>query len=159
VFSIANKAGGIMKVILRQDIKGVGKMEDVVNVTPGYARNYLFPRNLAIEATEKNLQELKKKHDVIAKKGEKLVSEYQQLAEKVTQGPVTVHAKGGTGSKLYGSVTSADIAEAVKAQTGVALDKRNIHIQEPIKTAGTHSVPVRLHREVGFDLTVEVVTD
>jgi large subunit ribosomal protein L9 len=148
-----------MKVILRQDIKGVGKMEDVVNVTPGYARNYLFPRNLAVEATEKNLQDLKKKHDAIAKKGEKLVEEYKQVAEKVTQGPVTIHAKGGTGSKLYGSVTSADIAEAVKAQTGVELDKRNIHIQEPIKTAGTHSVPVRLHREVGFDLTVEVVTD
>lgn len=148
-----------MKVILKQDIKGVGKMDDVVNVTPGYARNFLFPRNLAVDATEQNLQALKRKHDAIEKKGEMLVAECRAIADKVSQEKIVIKAKAGTGSKLYGSITSQDIADAVKAQTGVDMDKRKIHITDPIKTSGTHSVPVRLHREVGFDLNVEVVTE
>lgn len=151
--------GDAMKVILKQDIKGVGKMDDVVNVTPGYARNFLFPRNLAIEATQQNLLVLKRKQEVIEKKGEMLIAECRAIAEKVSQEKIIIKAKAGAGSKLYGSITSQDIADAVKAQTGVELDKRKIHITDPIKTAGTHSVPVRLHRDVGFDLNVEVVTE
>lgn len=148
-----------MKVILRQDIKGVGKMDEVINVSPGYARNFLFPKNLAVEANEQHMKELKKKQDAIAQKGEKAIAEAQQIADKLAEVTIQVHAKAGAGSKLYGSITSQDIADAVKAQTGIDLDKRKIHIIDPIKTAGSHSVPVRLHHDVGFDLKLEVVTD
>ncbi|MEN6522016.1 MAG: 50S ribosomal protein L9 [Armatimonadota bacterium] len=148
-----------MKVILKQDIKAVGKMDDVVNVTPGYARNYLFPRNLAVEATAQNLAVMKRKYDAIEKKGEKLVAECREIAENLKGKKITITARAGAGSKLYGSITSQDIADAVKSQTGVELDKRKIHIADPIKAAGAHNVPIRLHREVGFDLSVEVVTE
>ncbi len=148
-----------MKVILRQDVKGVGKQDDVVNVTPGYARNYLFPRNLAFEATPQHMAELKKRQDAIERKGEKLHLEAQDVSDKLKDKTITIHAKGGTGTKLYGSITPHDIADAVKEQTGIELDKRKIHIQEPIKTSGTHSVPVRLHKDVGFDITIGVVTE
>lgn len=148
-----------MKIILRQDIKGVGKADDVITVSPGYARNYLFPRNLAVEATDSFLAERQKKHDVIDRKGEKLLGAAQGVAGKLTEKTFTIQAKAGTGSKLYGSVTSQDIADAIKAQAGVDIDKRKIHIADPIKTAGTHSVPVRLHRDVGVDVNVEVVTE
>ncbi|MEN6371650.1 MAG: 50S ribosomal protein L9 [Armatimonadota bacterium] len=148
-----------MKVILKQDIKAVGKMDDVVNVTPGYARNYLFPRSLAVEATDQNLTALKRKHDAIEKKGEKLVAECREIADNLTGKKITITAKAGAGSKLYGSITSQDIADAVKSQTGMELDKRKINVADPIKTAGTHSIPVRLHKEVGFELSVEVVTE
>lgn len=148
-----------MKVILKQDIKGVGKADDVVNVSPGYARNYLFSRGLAAEANDAAMRERQKRHDVIERKGEKVISDAQQIADKLSETAITIHAKAGAGSKLYGSITSQDIAEAIKEQAGVELDRRKIHIADPIKTAGAHDVPVRLHRDVGFDLKVEVVTE
>jgi large subunit ribosomal protein L9 len=148
-----------MKIILRQDIKGVGKADDVVNVSPGYARNFLFPRNLAVDADNANLKERQKKHDLIDRRGEKLLGAAQGVAGKLTDKTFTIQAKAGTGTKLYGSVTSQDIADAIKKQAGVDIDKRKIHILEPIKTAGTHVVPVRLHRDVGVDVNVEVVTE
>jgi len=148
-----------MKVILRQDIRGVGQADGVVTVAPGYARNYLFPRRLAVEATEPNLRELEKRHRVVEHAGEKALTDSQEIAERLSQVTITVHGKAGSGTRLYGSITPQDIAEAIKAQTGTDIDKRRIHIQEPIKTAGTHSVPVRLHRDVGFDLKLEVVAE
>ena len=148
-----------MKVILKQDVKGVGKMDDVVNVAPGYARNYLFPRNHAVEANTRNMQELNKRHEAIERKGEKVFTEAKGIAEKLSGQSIKIVHKAGTGTKLYGSVTVNDISDAIKEQTGVELDKRKIHIQDPIKTAGIHSVPIRLHRDAGFDITVEVVTE
>jgi large subunit ribosomal protein L9 len=148
-----------MKVILKQDIKGVGKTDEVVNVSPGYARNYLFPRQLAVNADETQVRELKKRHDAVERKGDKAVSEASDVAEKIGQMTFTIHAKAGTGTKLYGSITPHDIADAIKAQAGVEVDKRKIHIPEPIKTAGTHVIPIRLHRDVSSDVTVEVVTE
>ena len=148
-----------MKVILKQDIKGVGKADDVVNVAPGYARNYLFPRALAVEASEHQLRELKRRHEALERRGEKALADAREIAERLSQTTITIHARAGAGTKLYGSVTPQDIADAVKEQTGIEIDKRRIHVQEPIKSAGTHTVPVRLHRDVGFDLNVEVVTD
>ncbi len=156
--AVRMQQGERMRVILRQDIKGIGKQDDIVNVSPGYARNYLFPRNLAFEADKASLAELKRKHDAIEKKGEKVLEEAKAVQEKLVEKTITVQAKGGTGTKLYGSVTAQDIADAIKEQTGVEVDKRKIHIADPIKTSGSHVVPMRLHRDVGFDLTVEVVT-
>jgi large subunit ribosomal protein L9 len=148
-----------MKVILKQDVKGIGKMDEVVNVSPGYARNFLFPRGLAVEADEVQMRELQKRNAVIERKGEKALAEAKVLAERITNAPVTIHAKAGAGSKLYGSITAQDISDAIKAQTKVEVDKRKIHIVEPIKAAGTHTVPVKLHRDVTADLVLEVVTD
>jgi len=148
-----------MRVILKQEIKGVGKADDVVNVAPGYARNYLFPRRLAVEATDQQMRERQKRHEAIERKGDRAISGAAEISEKLSQIAITIHAKAGAGTKLYGSVTPQDIADAIKEQTGIEIDKRKIHIQEPIKSAGRHAVPIRPHRDVGFDLNVEVVTD
>lgn len=148
-----------MKVILKQDIKDVGKTDDVINVASGYARNYLFPRGLAVEANETFMREREKRHDAVERKGEKVKADAQAVADQVAEKTITIPAKAGAGTKLYGSITAQDIADAIKEQAGTEIDKRKIHIPEPIKTAGTHVVPVRLHRDVGFDLNVEVVTE
>jgi large subunit ribosomal protein L9 len=148
-----------MKIILKQDIKGVGKSDDVINVSDGYARNFLFPKGLAALADGANLKERQKKHDLVDRRGEKLLNAAQGVGSKLTEKTFTIQAKAGAGSKLYGSITAQDIADAIKAQSGVQVDKRKIHIIDPIKTAGTHTVPVRLHRDVGVDVNVEVVTE
>lgn len=148
-----------MKVILKKDIKGVGKTDDILNVSPGHARNYLFPRNLAVEATDQALAELAHKHSNIEKKGEKIRQDAQDVADKLAEKTIKIVAKVGTGSRLYGSITSQDIADAIKAQTAIDVDKRKISVADPIKALGRFSVPVRLHTKVGFDLTVEVVSE
>ncbi len=148
-----------MKIILKQDIKGVGKADEVINVSAGYARNFLFPKGLAIDADATNLKERQKRHDVIDAKGEKILTAAQEVASKISDKTFKINAKAGAANKLYGSITSQDIADAIKAQAGVDIDKRKIHIVDPIKTAGSHTVPVRLHRDLGVDVTVEVVTE
>lgn len=148
-----------MKVILKKDVKGIGKTDDVVNVSPGYARNFLFPRVLAVEATDAELQELKKRHDAIERKGEKALTEAKELASRLCEKTITIKAKAGAGSKLYGAITAQDIADAAKAASGVDVDKRKINITDAIKTAGMHTVSVRMHRDVLCDLKVEVVTE
>ncbi|MCL6630331.1 MAG: 50S ribosomal protein L9 [Armatimonadota bacterium] len=146
-----------MKVILTREIKGVGRPDDVVNVSEGYARNYLFPRKLAVPATEANLAELAKRRKAEELRGEKIKEEAKDLASRLSEVMVTVKHKVGSGTKLYGAVTPADIVEALEKQTGIKLDKRKIEIEEPIKSVGTYEVPVRLHREAVAHLKVEVV--
>lgn len=146
-----------MKVILTREIKGVGRSDDVVNVSEGYARNYLFPRKLAVPATEANLAELAKRRKAEELRGEKIKEEAKDLASRLSEVMVTVKHKVGSGTKLYGAVTPADIVEALEKQTGIKLDKRKIEIVEPIKSVGTYEVPVRLHREAVAHLKVEVV--
>lgn len=146
-----------MKVILTREIKGVGRPDDVVNVSEGYARNYLFPRKLAVPATEANLAELAKRRKAEELRGEKIKEEAKDLASRLSEVMVTVKHKVGSGTKLYGAVTPADIVEALEKQTGIKLDKRKIEIEEPIKSVGIYEVPVRLHREAVAHLKVEVV--
>jgi len=146
-----------MKVILTREIKGVGRPDDVVNVSEGYARNYLFPRKLAVPATDANLAELAKRRKAEELRGEKIKEEAKDLASRLSEVMVTVKHKVGSGTKLYGAVTPADIVEALEKQTGIKLDKRKIEIEEPIKSVGTYEVPVRLHREAVAHLKVEVV--
>jgi len=146
-----------MKVILTREIKGVGRPDDVVNVSEGYARNYLFPRKLAVPATDANLAELAKRRKAEELRGEKIKEEAKDLASRLSEVTVTVKHKVGSGTKLYGAVTPADIVEALEKQTGIKLDKRKIEIEEPIKSVGTYEVPVRLHREAVAHLKVEVV--
>lgn len=146
-----------MKVILSQNIKGVGHADDIVNVSDGYARNYLFPRKLAIAATDGNVKQIEKRKAAEESRGEKAVEESKDLAEQISEAKITVKGRVGTGTKLYGSITHADIADALEAQTGIKVDKRKIEMEEPIKSLGEYEVPIRLHREAVAHLKVEVV--
>ena len=144
-----------MKVILADDVRGLGHRGDTVTVKPGFARNYLFPQGLAWESNTANMRRLseeKKKYD------EKSLNEKnaaEEVASRVAGLTVTVSKKSGEGDVLYGSVTPADIADAL-ASRGIEVDRRRIELTEPIKRLGQHTVHVRLHREVVAELTVDV---
>lgn len=146
-----------MKLILTRDVTDLGKSGQLVNVADGYARNFLLPRKLAIQADAGALAALDRKRKVIEGKGEKLAVEAQEIAEKINNLQVTVTGKAGSGTKLYGSVTSLEIADALKAQHSISVDKRTIHITDPIKTIGTFEVPIKLHHDVTAAIHVEVV--
>jgi large subunit ribosomal protein L9 len=144
-----------MKVILADDVRGLGHRGDTVNVKDGYARNFLFPHGYAFEANDANVRRLaedKKKYDEKTLR-EKSVAE--DVARKVEGLTVTVSKKAGEGDVLYGSVTAGEIADAL-AKQGIAVDRRRIEVAEPIKRLGSHNVHVRLHRDVVAVLNVEV---
>ena len=145
-----------MKVILTRDVKNIGKIDEVVNVSEGYARNFLFPRKLAAEANAANMAELNKRKKTEELKGEKALQEAKEAGAKIAEAKVTIAGKVGTGSRLYGSITSGDIADALLKQTGIKIDKRKIELDEPIKALGGFDVPIRLHRLVTSRLKVEV---
>lgn len=146
-----------MKVILTRDVKDLGKSGQVINVAEGYARNFLFPRKLAIMADAGAMAQLDKKRKVLELKGEQLKAEAEQIAQQLKDTRVTVKGKAGAGTKLYGSVTSQEIADALMQQHKIDVDKRKIHITEPIKTLGTFEVPIKLHHDVSANIHVEVV--
>ncbi|HCO19408.1 MAG TPA: 50S ribosomal protein L9 [Tissierellales bacterium] len=147
-----------MKVILLKEVKGMGKEGDLVNSKDGYARNYLIPRNMAIEATSENLRkwEEAKKQEAAKKKQE--LEEANALKERLEKLTVEVKAKGGSGGRLFGSITSQDIAAALKEQHGVDIDKRKIEMKDNIKNAGVTEVDLKLYPEVSAKLKVNVVT-
>lgn len=146
-----------MKVILTQNIKGVGCADDVVNVSDGYARNYLFPRKLALPANDVNLKQVEKRKQVEEARGEKALEESKGLADQIGEAQITIKGRVGTGTKLYGSITHADIADALEQQAGIKIDKRKIEMEEPIKSLGSYEVPIRLHKDAVAHLKVEVV--
>jgi large subunit ribosomal protein L9 len=148
----------MMKVILRADVSEVGKRGDICDVANGYARNYLLPRGLAMKATDgavtqaaamRRARDLRDAEDRAAA---------EEVARALVARVITISAKSGSEGKLYGSVTSADITSAVAAQTGVELDRKKVVLAEPIKVVGSHQVPVKLHSDVEFPVTVEVVS-
>jgi large subunit ribosomal protein L9 len=147
-----------VKVILRSDVSDVGKKGDIVEVADGFARNYLVPKGFALKATNGNIQQagsMRRSRDIRDAKDRGAAEEVaQSLVPKV----ITVKAKAGAEGRLFGSVTSSDVAAAVQEQTGIELDRRRLHLDEPIKSLGTHQVPTRLHPEVEFAITVEVVS-
>lgn len=145
-----------MKVILTKDVANVGKQGDVANVAEGYARNFLFPRKLAIEANKGNLSHLERQHQVEERLKEQRVASAQKRADKLDGKTVKVKAKTGSGTKLYGSITAQDIADAVQEQLGVEVDKRKIHLPKPIRSLGSLDLPVQFHREVTATFTVDV---
>ena len=145
-----------MKIILQKSVERLGDPGDVAEVADGYARNYLIPRGLAVKAekgTVRHAESLKRAHAVrtSAQKGD-----FESLAARIIQTPVVVTARAGEEGKLFGSVTPADIAEALSAQAGVPIDRRNVHLDEPIRSIGMHEVTVHLHPEVDPVITVEV---
>lgn len=146
-----------MKVILLEDVKKLGKKGDLVDVSDGYARNFLFPRNLAKEATEGSLKQLKQVKDAIAKKKQKELEQAKELAKVLSNTTVTLKVKAGEQGKLFGSVTSKDISEALKKQYNIEVDRRKIELQEPIKSLGSYKVDVKLAPEVDAKLSVKIV--
>lgn len=148
-----------MRVILRDDVDDVGNKGDIVDVTNGFGRNYLLPRGLAMVAStgaESQAQGMRRARDV---KDAAARSAAEDVAKTLVSSPVKISARVGADDKLFGSVTAADIAEAVAAQTGVAIDRKQLVLTEPIRTVGTHLVPLKLHTSVEFPVTVEVVAD
>ena len=147
-----------MQVILREDIEKLGKIGDLVKVADGYARNFLVPMKKAIEATPKNVNAMEHARKMVSDRLRKLKKEATTEADKINRLSITIKAKTGEEGKLFGSVTSMDIAEAAKAQ-GVVIDKRKIVLAEPIKRLGEFTVPVKLHADIAAELKVTVVAE
>ena len=145
-----------MKVILVEDVKALGKKGEMVNVSDGYARNMLFPKKLALEASAKNINDLKLKKAHDEKVAKEQLADARAFAEELAKAQVKVSVKVGEGGKVFGSVSSKEIAEAVKEQMHLEIDKKKIQLKEQIKTLGTHIVSVKLHPEVTAELKVSV---
>ena len=146
-----------MKVILKQDIKGVGKKDQIINAADGYARNYLFPKNLAVPADSGNMNNLKAKNESNAfRKGEEL-KEAKAIAEKLNKITLKIKVKAGENGKLFGGVTAKEISEALKKDFGIDVDKKKVLLKEAIKVAGTTRVEIKLFEGVIGSVLVMVV--
>ena len=145
-----------MKVILLEDVKSLGKKGEVVNVSDGYARNFIFKKNLGLEATGKNLNDLKLQKQNEEKVAQEHLEAAQALAKELEAAKVELKIKTGEGGRTFGSVSSKEIAIAVKEQLGYDIDKKKIQIKEAIRTPGMHLVPVKLHQKVTAELKVHV---
>ena len=148
-----------MKVILLDELKGKGGEGDIIDVAQGYAENYLIPNKIAVPATKGNLKQLEERRNNIAKREAVRVADAEALKEKLDGKKVVVDAKVGDEGILFGSVTSQMIADAVKDQLGIEIDRKRIDLGKPIKVAGTHEVSVSLYREIRTSITVLVGTD
>ncbi|HAA89057.1 MAG: 50S ribosomal protein L9 [Thermoanaerobacterales bacterium 50_218] len=146
-----------MKVILCQDVKNLGKKGDIVEVAEGYGRNYLFPRGLAVPASEGKIKEAKLLKEGKARKEERARREAQEMAKKIEGRVVKIASRAGEEGKLYGAVTSRDIARALSEILGKEIDKRKVELEEPLKMLGSYPVSVRLYPGVQAKITVEVV--
>lgn len=146
-----------MKVILQADVKGTGKKGQVFEVADGYARNFLFPKKLAIEATTGNVQDITHKKALEERRKEKEKEAAVELAGKLNALRIDVKTKTGEGGRLFGSVTSKEIVEALKKQHGVEVDKRKLELKEPIKALGNYEVHVKIYPDVIAKLQVQVI--
>lgn len=147
-----------MKVILKEDVKSIGGMGQIVDVSNGFARNYLVPRGLAVEANLKNIRSLEHEKKVIQEKARKVKNSVQDLANRLANMNVVIKTKAGEEGKLFGSVTTMDIAEQLKNQ-GIEIDKKKISLDEPIKRLGTYAVNLRLHSEITAQVNIQVIEE
>ena len=145
-----------MKVILNQDVKGQGKKGDLINVSDVYARNFFFPKKLAVEATNANMNVLKGQQEAQAHRLEVALDEAQALEKKLSAITVKLTAKAGENGKLFGSITSKEIAEKLKMEHHIVVDKRKINLPDGIKSIGSYEVEIKLHKEVTAKITVKV---
>ena len=145
-----------MKVILLQDVKGKGKKGQMLEVSDGYARNFMLPKKLAIEATADAINTMRMNDNAAAEKAARERAEALEISKQLREMTVVVTAKGGGAGKLFGSVTNQEIADALKAQSGIALDKRKIVVSDPIKNVGTYTVQCKLGYEITAPLTVKI---
>ena len=145
-----------MEIVLLEDVKALGKKGQIVKVNDGYARNFILPKKLGVEATSKNLNDLKLQKANDAKIAAEQLAAAKELAEKIEAVSVTLKMKAGEGGKAFGSVSSKEIAAAAAEQLSLDIDKKKLVLPEPIKTFGNHEVPVKLHKDVTAKLTVKV---
>lgn len=145
-----------MKVILLEDVKSLGKKGEIVNVNDGYARNFIFKKNLGVEASSKNLNDLKLKKQNEEKLAAENLEKANQLAAELSGKSVTLSIKAGSDGRTFGSVSTKEISIAAKEQLGYELDKKKMHLNEPIKSVGTFTVPIKLHPKVTVELKVVV---
>lgn len=148
-----------MEVILIQDVDNLGAAHEKVNVKNGYARNYLFPRKLAVEANASNLKQLEERLKQTKKKEEKLLAEVNQVIEVLRSSPLKIGAKSGTSGKIFGSVTTVQLARAIKDQKGYEIDRRRIHILSEVKELGLHKAKIDFGNNNETELEFEVVSE
>ena len=146
-----------MDIVLLEDVKALGKKGQIIKVNDGYARNFILPKKLGVEATTKNLNDLKLQKANDAKLAAEQLAAARELAKKVEASPVTVSIKAGEGGRTFGSVSTKEIGKAVSDQLKLDIDKKKMVLTDPIKTLGTFEVPVKLHKDVTAKLTVKVV--
>ena len=147
-----------MKVILKADIKGVGKKDQVINASDGYARNFLFPKNLAVEANAENMSKLKAKKDSNAFKKSQEKEEAQKIADKLSKILMKVQVKAGENGKIFGGVSSKEIAENLEKQYNIKVDKKKIDLKETIKTLGMFTIEIKLYEGVVGKLKIDVIS-
>lgn len=145
-----------MKVILKQDIKGTGKKEEIINVSEGYARNFLFPKNLAIEATDANIKELERQRAHLDHIKSEELSKAKKLGSELEKIKLILPVKTGEGGRLFGSITTKDIQDALEKSYGHIIDKRKIELKSPIKKLGVYQVTLKLHQVVSVTIDIEV---
>ena len=148
-----------MKVILIADVKTLGKKDEMVEVSDGYGRNYLLPRGLAVEATAANINKMKDKQKAAESKQAREQAQAEAFRDKLTGKTVIIKVKAGENGKLFGAVAAKDIADAVKAQLGIDIDKKKIVLEEPIKAVGAYNVPLKLYPGISAKLDINVKAD
>lgn len=146
-----------MEVVLLEDVKTLGKKGQIVKVNDGYARNFILPKKLGIEATPKNLNDLKLQKANEAKLAAEQLAAAKELASQLEKSSITVSIKAGEGGRAFGSVSSKEITAAIASQLSLEIDKKKLILPEPLKTFGVHEVPIKLHKEVIGKLAVKVV--
>lgn len=148
-----------MEIVLLEDVKALGKKGQIVKVNDGYARNYILPKKLGVEANSKNLNDLKLQKANEERIAAQQLADAKKFAEELKEKSITVSVKAGDGGRIFGSVSTKEITKAAKDQLGLDLDKKKMILPEPIKTLGTTIVPIRLHRDVTAELAVKVVEE
>ncbi|MDR2649600.1 MAG: 50S ribosomal protein L9 [Clostridiales bacterium] len=146
-----------MKVILLQELRGIGKKGQIIETSDGHARNYLIPRKLAIEATAHHINEIDAKRQAEQRRQTSELESAQALGKSLSQAKVRIAVKTGENGRLFGSVTNKEIASVLSAKTGLAIDKKKVILDEPIKTIGEKQVEVKLHAQVSARITVEIM--
>ena len=148
-----------MKGILTQDVKKIGKKGEIINASDGYAKNFLFPQKLAVPADAQNLNELKAKQASEKHKKELETEEAKKIAEQIKQIKITIKAKIGENQKLFGSITSKEIAEQIEKQIKIKIDKKKITLKDPIKTIGEYPIEIKLYEGVSLKTTVQIIPE
>ena len=147
-----------MKVILTQDIKGVGKKDEIINANDGYARNFLFPKKLAVPADSKNMSLLQGRKDSANYKKEQEIEKANEIKEKLSKIMLTIKVKAGENGKIFGSITSKEIATELKIQKNIEIDKKKINLKEPIKELGTFNIEIKLYEGVIGTLKINIIS-
>ena len=147
-----------MKVLFLQEVTGTAKAGDVKEVAPGYARNFLFPKHLAVVADARTIDQVRRREEVTRHRAEKAMDDAREMAQRIRKLTVTIYAKAGEAGRLFGTVTNADVATQLKREAGIDVDKRKIEIEPPIRSLVPHEVTVELHPEINETLKIVVAS-